>query len=270
MARSRNKHSRAARRAKARRPHQRGTSRWFTVTITVLVLVGIVGVVLASGILTRDDSASAAAPSPPTADNPSGDHWHAAFAVNVCGEWLASPPEFETAANNPNVRTGIHTHGDGFVHIHPFYGSEGGDNATLGKFFTYGGWDVSQDSLDVWTGPRVEPDKAAWSNGDRCPNAAGEAGKGEPGRIVFEVDCKKVSGNPSDHKFADQEVVAIGFLPKGEEMGAPPNAASAPSNDGSPAAAIDKAGCRPSADNNPGVAGTTPTTGAATTSTTQQ
>ena len=87
---------------------------------------------------------------------------------------------------------------------------------------------------------------------------------------MFEVDCKKVSGDPSDHKFSDQEVVAIGFLPKGQEMGAPPNAASTPSNDGSAAGAIDKAGCRPSATNNPGVADTTPTTGAATTSTTQQ
>jgi len=268
MVRSRNKHSRAARRAKARRPHKRGSNRWFSVTITVLVLVGITGVVLAGGLLTRNDSASAAAPQPPSAANPAGDHWHAAFAVNICGEWLPNPPTFETAANNPNLRTGIHTHGDGFVHIHPFYSSEAGANATLGKFFTYGGWKVSQDSLDVWTGPTAEPDK--WSNGDKCPNTEGVAGKGEPGRVVFQVDCKSVSGNPSDHKFADQEVVAIGFLPKGQEMGAPPNAASAPSNDGSPSAAIDKAGCRPSAQNNPGVADTTPTTGAATTSTTQQ
>ncbi len=273
MARSRNKHSRAARRAKARRPHQRGSSRWFTVTITVVVLVGVIGVVMASGVLTRGDSASANAPQPPSADNPSGDHWHAAFAVNICGEWLPNPSEFETAADNPNVRTGIHTHGDGFVHIHPRFSSEGGDNATLGKFFDYGGWSVSEDSLDVWTGPTSDRQKTSWSNGDRCPDAGGVAGKGEAGRIVFEVDCKSEGGDPSDHRFADQEVVAIGFLPKGKTLGAPPNAASAPANDagvGNTPEAIDKAGCRPSGQNNPGVAETTPTTGAATTSTTQQ
>ena len=242
------------------------------VTITVIVLVGVLGVVFASGVFTRDDSASAA-PQPPSADNPSGDHWHSAFAVNVCGEWLANPPEFERAASNENLSTGIHTHGDGFIHIHPFYGSEAGSNATFGKFLDYGGWSVSTSSLDVWTGPSDDPDKTEWSNGNRCPDADGEAGKGERGRVVFQVDCKTVSGDPSDYRLADQEVVAIGFLPKGQEMGAPPNAASAPANDGTEAEAIDKAGCRPSAQNNPGVAETTPTvptTAAAATPTTQQ
>jgi hypothetical protein len=65
-------------------------------------------------------------------------------------------------------------------------------------------------------------------------------------------------------------VVAIGFLPKGQAMGAPPNAASAPANDGASAEAIDQAGCRPTAENNPsGDPGTTATT-AATPPTTQQ
>ncbi|MFA5884237.1 MAG: hypothetical protein WDA60_10340 [Acidimicrobiia bacterium] len=269
MARSRNKHSRAALRAKSRRPRKQGSSRWFTVTITVIILVGVIGVVLASGVLSRGDSASAA-PQPPTADNPSGDHWHAALAVNVCGEWLTPPAEFETAAGNSNVRVGIHTHGDGFIHIHPFTSSEAGSKATLGKFFDYGGWSVSPSSFAVWTGPSVEPTKTEWKNGDKCPNATGEAGKGKAGEVVFEVNCKTVGGNPSDHKLADQEVVAIGFLPKGEEMGAPPNAASAPQDDGSPSGAINQKGCTPTAQNNPGVADTTPTTAAATTPTTQQ
>jgi hypothetical protein len=267
MARSRNKHSRAALRNKARRQRSRGTSRWFTVTITVVVVVGIVGVVLAAGLFSRDDSASAISPSPPTADNPSGDHWHAAFAVNICGEWLPDPAEFETAAGNAGVRTGIHTHGDGFIHIHPFYSSEGGDNATLGKFLDYGGWSASNDSIRVWTGPSAAPQKTEWRNGDRCPDADGTPGKGEPGRVVFEVNCKTVTGDPSDHKLADQEVVAIGFVPKGVEIGAPPNAASAPEDDGSPSGPIDQVACRPSAQNNPGVAETTPTTAATGTTT---
>lgn len=269
MARSRNKHSRAAQRARARGPQRRGSSRWFTVTVTVVVLVGVIGVALAAGLFSRGDSASADAPSPPTADNPSGDHWHAALGVNVCGEWLPNPAEFETAAGNAGVRTGIHTHGDGFIHIHPFYGSEGGDNAVFGKFLDYGGWSASEDSFDVWQGPSAEPDKTTWSNGDRCPDADGNPGKGEPGRVVFEVDCKTVKGDPSDHKLRDQEVVALGFLPKGEAMGAPPNAASAPDNDGAPTEAIDQAGCRPSAENNPGVTDTVPTTTAPAEPTTQ-
>jgi hypothetical protein len=262
MARSRNKHSRAALRARARRPRRTGSSRWFSLTIVLVVLVGVVGVTLASGVLDRDD-ASAVGPQPPSADNPSGDHWHAAFAVNICGEWLTDPPEFETAAGNSNVSTGVHTHGDGFIHIHPRFGSEAGENATLGKFLDYGGWSVSEDSIQTWTGPSFAPDQTEWSNGDRCPDANGEAGQGEPGRVVFEVDCTPARGNPSDHKFADQEVVAIGFLPRGEELGAPPNAASAPVDDSGGATtpeAIDNAECRPAATNNPGVAETVPAT----------
>jgi len=265
MERSRNKHSRAARRAKARRRPKQGSSRWFLVTVTVVVIVGVVGVVLAAGLLDRDGSTASAAPSPPTADNPSGDHWHAAFAVNVCGEWLSNPAEFETAAGNANQRTGIHTHGDGFIHIHPFFGSEGGDNATLGKFLDYGGWSATTDGLSVWEGPPADPSKTEWSNGDRCPDADGNPGKGEPGRVVFEVNCKTVRGDPSAHKLADQEVVAVGFVPKGVEIGPPPNAQSAPENDGTVVGPLDQVACRPSGRDNPGVAATTPTTAAATT-----
>jgi len=269
MARSRNKHSRAALRAKSRRPRKQGSSRWFTITITIIILVGVIGVVLASGVLTRNDSASAAAPQPPSATNPSGDHWHVAFAVNVCGEWLPNLPQFETAAGNSSVRVGIHTHGDGFIHVHPFTSSEGGSNATLGKFLGYAGYPMSDSSMKVWTGPSADPTKTEWKNGDKCPNAAGEAGKGKPGHVVWTVNCIAQSGNPSDYELKDQHVLAVGFLPVGEKLEAPPNAASTPQNDGSPSGAINQKSCTPTAQNNPGVADTTPTTPAAT-PTTQQ
>ena len=55
------------------------------------------------------------------------DHIHQAFAVNVCGEWRADIPEFESPV-------GIHTHGDGVLHIHPFSELGVGPNATLGRF----------------------------------------------------------------------------------------------------------------------------------------
>jgi hypothetical protein len=255
MARSRNKHSRAALRAKARRPRRQGSSRWFVVTVTLLTIAGLVGVVFAADLFDRDGSSASAAPQPPSADNPSGDHWHAALGVNVCGEWLESPAEFETAAGNSGVRTGIHTHGDGFIHIHPFYGSEAGANATLGKFLDYGGWSASEDAIEVWTGPSFDPQKTTWSNGDRCPDDAPAPGRGH---VVFEVNCKTVTGDPSDHKLRNQEVVAIGFVPADYEIGAPPNASSAPANDGTDAEAIDQKKCRPSADNNPGVTATAP------------
>lgn len=250
--RSRNKHSRAALRAKGRRPQQRRSSRWFTVAMVVIVVLGVVGVLFLGG---SDDEASAKSPT-------TTDHWHSALGVNVCGEWLPAPQTFDFA-NGTNVAAGIHTHGDGFIHIHPHANAETGDRATLGRFMSNGGWSVSDDSMDVWQGPSFAPGQTKWSDGDRCPDASGAAGAGKPGRIVFEVDCKPVSGHPAAHRLRDQEVVAIGFLPKGEEMGAPPNADAAPAVDGAePSERIDKAGCRPTAIDNPGGA-PTPTTAAA-------
>ena len=76
-----------------------------------------------------------------------GDHIHQAFGVNVCGEWLPNIPEFESTV-------GIHTHGDGVIHIHPFSQLGVGVNATLGRFFEdareEGGIDVtiSDDRLE--------------------------------------------------------------------------------------------------------------------------
>lgn len=60
-----------------------------------------------------------------------GDHIHMAFGVNVCGEWKPDIPEFESPI-------GIHTHGDGVLHIHPFSQLGVGVNATLGRFFEDG------------------------------------------------------------------------------------------------------------------------------------
>jgi hypothetical protein len=57
-----------------------------------------------------------------------GDHIHQAFGINVCGEWKDPIPEFES-------EVGIHTHGDGVLHIHPFSQLGVGANATLGRFF---------------------------------------------------------------------------------------------------------------------------------------
>lgn len=56
-----------------------------------------------------------------------GDHIHQAIAVNVCGEFLPDIPEFETPI-------GIHTHGDGVIHIHPFSQLGVGANATLERY----------------------------------------------------------------------------------------------------------------------------------------
>jgi hypothetical protein len=83
-----------------------------------------------------------------------GDHIHQAFGVYVCGEWKADLPEFESPV-------GIHTHGDGVLHVHPFSQLGVGVNATLGRYLEDarddGGLDaeLSDDTLS-WLGEDVE------------------------------------------------------------------------------------------------------------------
>jgi hypothetical protein len=264
MARSRNKYSRAQLRARYRKPRRRGGATWFYGALTVIVVVGVLGIVFTKG----GSDANAIAPrygiNPQT--NDFYDHWHEVLGVQICGEWLSDPPTFEFRADNPGVQAGIHTHGDGFIHIHPRVADEGGDHATLGKFMEFGGWSVSSDAMSLWAGPSFDPSKKTWTNGDRCPGKDGKPGTGEPGHVVWQVDCENRTGNPSDYKLEDQKVLGIGFVTKGEKLGVPLHANSAPQNDGGNNTAISPVACRPSAQNNPGVAGSSTTApGAATT-----
>jgi hypothetical protein len=68
-----------------------------------------------------------------------GDHIHQAFAITTCDtETSTIIPEFES-------EVGIHTHGDGVLHIHPFSQLGVGANATLGRFLE----DAREAGVDV-------------------------------------------------------------------------------------------------------------------------
>ena len=218
-------------RSKYRKPkRKRGGSFGWNVTIAVVIIVGVVSVFLVRG---GGNSAGSGAPRAADANaNVAGDHWHTALDVNICGEWLDPTPKFEKPYGNPNqvANTGIHSHADGLIHTHPFVVGEEGNNATLGKFFDYGGWSVSSDSIDLggsnaahtqWKGPKSAPTKTSWSNGDTCP--FGQY-KGKPGQITWAVDGKTRTGNPSDYHMKDGETLAVYFLPKGADMPFPPSA----------------------------------------------
>jgi hypothetical protein len=56
-----------------------------------------------------------------------GDHIHQSVAFNACGQFLPDLPEFESPV-------GIHTHGDGVIHIHPFSQLGVGANATFERY----------------------------------------------------------------------------------------------------------------------------------------
>ncbi|MET0920193.1 MAG: hypothetical protein ABWY77_03210, partial [Acidimicrobiia bacterium] len=111
-----------------------------------------------------------------------------------------------------------------------------------------------------WQGPLSKPKQTVWKNGDTC--TFGEY-KGQKGEIVWAVDGKTKTGNPSDYHQKNGETIAIGFLPKDVELGFPPDACSAFSaigDTGGAAGAVSK--------NSPCLADTTTTAPADTTTTT--
>lgn len=62
------------------------------------------------------------------------DHWHAAFGFYVCDEFLPELPEY-----HPPQNRGVHGHGDGLIHIHPFSTARAGERATMKNFIADGG-----------------------------------------------------------------------------------------------------------------------------------
>ena len=231
MPQSRTRYQRAAMRSKYRKPkRKRSGSFGWNVAIAVVLIVGVVSVFLVRG---GSDSAGSGPPrAVDQAANEPGDHWHTALDVNICGEWLDPAPAFEKPYGSPNqvANAGIHSHADGLIHTHPFVVAEEGNNAVLGKFFDYGGWSLSSDSIDLgganaahtqWAGPESAPKRTSWSNGDTCP--FGQY-KGEKVQLTWAVDGKKKTGNPADYHMKDGETVAIYMLPKGADMPFPPAA----------------------------------------------
>lgn len=97
-----------------------------------------------------------------------GDHWHASLSVNVCGIPFTVPA----------FPAGIHSHGDGQIHIHPSLGEDAGQNATLGRFL-----EVSYDAgaLAVLIGRIQLPGEPVYRDGDACPD-------GNPGKLEVSIN----------------------------------------------------------------------------------
>jgi hypothetical protein len=197
MARPTNRYARAQARARYRKPKRRGSGLWWNVAIGVIVLLGV------GGIVVSRSGGSSGGGSPAI-----GDHWHAQLDVFDCraGGFLSPTPEFEVTPDGTN--TGLHTHGDGFMHIHPFTSADAGDNATVGNFLDNAGrFDVSDDSWELWEGDAIE-------NGDAC-------GDGQPGVVRWAVNGQEQDGDPGDYKPDDSDRIVIAFLPEGQDIPAP-------------------------------------------------
>lgn len=105
----------------------------FPVSIAAVVIVGVLVVGLA-----RSTNSKAAAETPAV-----GEHIHAAYGIYVCDKFL-------DPLTDPGGDTlGIHTHGDGIVHIHPFGGAAAGKNATMSTWGKTDGLEFSKTGFTV-------------------------------------------------------------------------------------------------------------------------
>lgn len=147
------------------------------------------------------------------------DHWHQAFAIDVCGTTL--PPLVDRGTD----QYGIHTHGDGIIHVHPFTNDVAGANATFGVFADQVGLVLGADQVRL-------PDGTTKANGDDC--------NGAPGRwqlVEWDVDdptaepVVRYSGFESVRFTADRHALTLAFLPSTTTPAQVPKPSSIPTLD---------------------------------------
>lgn len=187
------------------RTRRGSSSLGWPIAMALVVVLGTAGIVYSRDQRQPDTSAPVAQ----GAGRP-GDHWHAAIGFNVCGTFAPDMPQGQDPL-------GIHTHGDGIVHTHPFSARSAGKNAVLGVFIdTIEGLKVSSDRIDLpgqdprrngmeCDGRRAVVRTKIWSS--RSPTDEGEV----------------YNGDPADIRLRDNQLITIAFLPADAEIPKPPS-----------------------------------------------
>ncbi len=143
-----------------------------------------------------------------------GDHWHVAYGVSICGSFL--PP----LADAQQDTSGIHTHSDGLMHIHPFSTRYTGEGANLGAFAEQVGLTLEDDRI-------ITPGSDELANGGQCDGEAAKVqvkvwdGAGDSQGRVLEGDF-------ADYAPPDGGLVTIAFAPEGADLPKPPSAGTVP------------------------------------------
>jgi hypothetical protein len=220
---ARSKRSKRKRRSVQSARRTTGTRWWY----------GLVAVILVAGIalvaFSRTQASSAVGP------QPGRDHWHAALGVYDCNRWLgdstgsglwlwpAATDQGSPARVGTNQYAGLHSHDDGIIHMEPVSADESGNNATVGRYFEFGGWKLSATSYS-FLGNTVQ-------NGNRCGNQSGVI-RWETARFNGNINSSQPyvehTGNPADFKLNNGDIVVIAFVPRSASLAALGNPPSLP------------------------------------------
>lgn len=150
------------------------------------------------------------------------DHWHAVYGVYDCT--LAGDDKYLAPFLSAVDASGIHSHGDGIIHIHPFGEASSGTNAKIKHFFTEMGVEVSPEKIVLPTGAELVA-------GTECLDGSGPA---EISLNYWQFDVQVTGDNPSDpevitedigeHRFRnDREVYILSFAAAGTDLPSPPD-----------------------------------------------
>lgn len=142
------------------------------------------------------------------------DHWHHAYTINHCGQDLPVTDQFAAAG-------GIHTHGGGLIHIHPFDETASEQNATLGLYFESQGAVLTDDSFS--TGPFNET-AVNMSEAEGCDGSPAVL------QLAIWTDPFDPNAEPIVHTEnlasayfdVDNAAITLALLPAGAEIPKPP------------------------------------------------
>ncbi len=198
-----------------------------------LVLVVILGSLLV--FYTRDNRQAQASEAPTLTD-----HWHAAYGLYVCGEFLDPLPVFESPQNG-----GTHTHGDGLIHIHPFSPSRTGKNATVQHFLedaatelgNEGG--IQEKSLAIPGGKTYTEGKDTCDGIDGDPIVQVAVWDSVDTALAGDDADRIVTTNFDKVRFLqNSQAYTIAFMPEGAKIPPPPTADKVAAATGVPDSAV--------------------------------
>ena len=186
---------------------------WFLPVVIAILLVGGAGI---GAVALQRESSVGIVPEFASGDGLRpiiGDHFHTAYGIYACDSF-ASPIENESGVG------GIHTHGAGYIHVHPSSTSSTGQNANFGRFMANAGARLTGDSI------RVDEIGVDLESGADC--------NGEPGVLQLAVwedqfsleDPEVLTGEAiaEYHLDRDGSALTLAFLPEGAEIPKPPSA----------------------------------------------
>jgi hypothetical protein len=141
------------------------------------------------------------------------DHWHAPIGIYNCDKW---EPNIADSGVDPN---GIHTHGDGVIHIHPSNSSAAGNKARMKVFFDAVGLTVTDTSMTFADGNKIEA-------GADCNGAKTVLRVARFNADKADKPTEIITSNFGNIRFnKDREAYTFAFMPADKDIPAPPSIA---------------------------------------------